>query len=328
MVVSLLALLGLVGQEPYSWASDAPHPPPTPLAQGVWFIEGSAPANREPTGATVIFTSDEGTVVFDTGRHPEQVGAIVRFLEMGGIPPLAAVVNSHWHLDHMIGNLAIAERWPDAPVYASDALDGAVGTFLEPSVGRSEVFLASGEAGPELAADIRLDIAAIGRASELRPDVVITGDGTLPVADGRLEVRLARHAVTAGDVWLYDPVSRVAAVGDLMTWPAPFLDTACADGWLRALDAVAATDFELVIPGHGPVVGREGFEAYRAGLAAFIDCARSERSADACAAQWWEDAGWRGGETDPARATAFATYYVGLLRANGGDSPYCGAQDS
>ena len=31
------------------------------------------------------------------------------------------------------------------------------------------------------------------------------------------------------------------------------------DGWLAALDAVAATPFDRVAPGHGPLLTRAGF---------------------------------------------------------------------
>ena len=50
---------------------------------------------------------------------------------------------------------------------------------------------------------------------------------------------LEARAVTAGDVWLFDPATRVLAAGDLVTLPAPFLDTACPERWKAALDRVA-----------------------------------------------------------------------------------------
>jgi hypothetical protein len=64
-------------------------------------------------------------------------------------------------------------------------------------------------------------------------------------------VQFARDAVTAGDIRLYDAASQVAVLDDLVTLPAPFLDTACPADWTDALADVAATPFEVAIPGMG-----------------------------------------------------------------------------
>jgi glyoxylase-like metal-dependent hydrolase (beta-lactamase superfamily II) len=142
-----------------------------------------------------------------------------------------------------------------------------------------------------------------------------------------LQVHLARHAVTAGDVWLYDEATRVVALGDLVTLPAPFLDTACPDGWTTALEQVAAVPFEVAIPGHGGPMARTQFELYRRAFGAFIDCANSTRPARECAMQWAiaiESFLEKPADEKP-RAVGLAGYYVDLLRASGGRSKDCGA---
>lgn len=319
-MIALLAAVALVAQEP----PPRPDPPRAQMAGlGAWVIPGAVTADRQPDGNTVIFDVGTGYAVFDTGRHAWQAEAIIRFVDAAE-SHVEGIVNSHWHLDHVTGNLALAERWPEAPVYSSDAIDGAIDGFLRPSAARGEVFLATGEASPGVAEDVRRDIETIARIDELRPDHMVTGDGPLPIGNGRLQGRLARHAATAGDVWVFDPVSGVAAVGDLVTVPAPFLDTGCVDGWLEALEAIEAEDWSLLVPGHGPVMNRAMFATWRTAFAAFVDCARSDRNTDACAADWagavealQPDAHSR------EQAAGFAAHYVGLLRSNGGHSPYC-----
>jgi hypothetical protein len=64
-------------------------------------------------------------------------------------------------------------------------------------------------------------------------------------------VRVAEDAVTDADIWIYDEAARVAVLGDLVTLPAPFFETACPARWQEALDAVWATPFTLAVPGHG-----------------------------------------------------------------------------
>jgi glyoxylase-like metal-dependent hydrolase (beta-lactamase superfamily II) len=141
----------------------------------------------------------------------------------------------------------------------------------------------------------------------------------------KLQVNLALDAATAGDVWLYDEQSRVAVLGDLVTLPAPFLDTACPEGWQDALRQVAVTPFEVAIPGHGDAMNRAQFLLYQAAFEAFIVCSNSARPQDECAAAWADSIRTLLGD-DPReqqRARGMAAYYVDMLRANGGRSKFC-----
>ena len=119
--------------------------------------------------------------------------------------------------------------------------------------------------------DIRADLRTIGQGASLKPDVVIERSGRMAPGGHVIDVHLARDAVTAGDVWLYDEASRVAVLGDLVTLPAPFLDTACPEGWRHALAEVGAVPFEVAIPGHGAPMNLAQFEQYQRAFAAFIE---------------------------------------------------------
>ena len=88
---------------------------------------------------------------------------------------------------------------------------------------------------------------------------------------------------------------------------------------------VAATPFELAIPGHGAPMTRAQFLLYQRAFEAFIDCANSPPPGDECATRW-ADAIQPLLDADPRerqRAQAMAAYYVGMLRANGGRSKHC-----
>jgi hypothetical protein len=109
--------------------------------------------------------------------------------------------------------------------------------------------------------------------------------------------------------------------------PAPFLDTACPDGWLTALQTVIATPFQTAIPGHGAPLSRAGFQVYRDGFEAFIACSKSARAADECASSWTASVDSLLGNDPHERQQArkMAAYYVDMLRANGGPSKFCGS---
>jgi glyoxylase-like metal-dependent hydrolase (beta-lactamase superfamily II) len=156
---------------------------------------------------------------------------------------------------------------------------------------------------------------------------VISVSGPMTLGGRPLRINLARDAATAGDVWLYDEKSRVAVLGDLVTLPAPFLDTACPEGWKVALQQVAATPFAVAIPGHGGPMTRAQFQLYQAAFEEFIVCSSSERPQDECAKGWVGSIqSLLAGDTlEQRRALGMAAYYVDMLRANGGRSKFCEA---
>jgi glyoxylase-like metal-dependent hydrolase (beta-lactamase superfamily II) len=215
--------------------------------------------------------------------------------------------------------------YPGLRVYASDAIDGALTGFFPASVKESAAYLDDPQISPATRDDIRGDLQTIRNGAAIKPDEVITASGTMTLGGRSLQVNLAPDAATAGDVWLYDAQTRVAALGDLVTLPAPFLDTACPDGWKVALSQVATTPFERAIPGHGNAMTRAQFLVYQDAFEAFIACSTSAHSPDECASAWTDSISTLLAD-DPLeqrRARGMAAYYVGMLRANGGRSKYC-----
>jgi glyoxylase-like metal-dependent hydrolase (beta-lactamase superfamily II) len=300
-------------------------PQPQAIGPGVWMIPGGIRPNRQPDGNTVIFETSAGLVVIDTGRHAWQRHAILDFARSrpGGI---AAIVNSHWHLDHVSGNPDLKRAYPQAKVYASPAIDAALTGFLAKSVADARPYLTSGKLPPETLEDLRNDTATIENGAALRPDIPVVRSQNLRIGGRTLRLNLAADAATAGDVWVYDRKSRVVATGDLVTLPAAFLDTACPEGWRSALDAVWATPFRIAIPGHGSPMTREAFASYRAAFGALIDCAHSEAAKSVCASQWVGNVGpLLGGDArERSRAQGMTEYYVdAILRAKSGAGAGC-----
>jgi glyoxylase-like metal-dependent hydrolase (beta-lactamase superfamily II) len=320
-----VGLAGLGGTPVGSSAATAPaEPAPQLLAEGVWLISGGILPNREPDGNSVIFDAPAGLIVVDTGRHEWHAQAILA-LARAQKKPIVAIVNSHWHLDHVSGNPALRAAYPALRVYASNAIDAALSGFLPASAKESVPYLDDPTVPEETRADMRLDLATIQHGAALRPDVVISTSKSLSLGGRKFRINLAPDAATSGDVWLFDKRSGIAALGDLVTLPAPFLDTACPEGWKSALAAVSATPFRVAIPGHGAPMERSQFQLYQQAFESFIDCSGTDRPKEACAADWAQ-AVQPLLSADPGqmrRAQAMSAYYVGLLRANGGRSKYC-----
>ncbi len=287
--VATLAVIAAVALGIAAVAPAAPPPfaPPVPqqVAPGVWMIPGGIRPNRQPDGNSVIFEAPEGLVVVDTGRHAWHREAIL-LLARARTKDIVAIVNTHWHLDHVSGNPVLRAAYPGLRVHASGAIDGALTGFLRSSADDSAAYLDDPGIPEEMREDIRADLLTIQNGAALKPDVVIPASGTTAFGGLALRVNLVPDAVTAGDVWLYDSTRRVAVLGDLVTLPAPFLDTACPQGWGGALDEVAATPLEVAIPGHGAPMTRAQFLLYRTAFQAFIECSGSTSDGDECAARW------------------------------------------
>lgn len=323
-----MAALALTGAAPVGSTDPAvsPQPAAQSLGQGVWLISGAILPNREPDGNSVIFEAPAGLIVMDTGRHGWHARSILA-LARDRKKPIVAIVNSHWHLDHVSGNPLLRAAYPQLKVYASSAIDGALTGFLPASAKDSAAYLEDPAVPEETRADLRLDLVTIQHGAQLRPDVIIRASSVRTLGGRTFKINLAPDAATSGDVWLYDPHSGIAALGDLVTLPAPFLDTACPEGWKAALQKVGATPFRIAIPGHGAPLQPPQFLLYRQAFESFITCSNSERPAGDCATDW-ANAVQPLLPADPAelrRAQSMAAYYAGLLRANGGRSRYCEA---
>lgn len=322
VLITLLAIVQTVSSAP------SPEPPRT-IAPGVTLIRSVAVPGRGPDGNTVILDAPEGLIVVDTGRHTWQSDAILAFARAAK-KPVAVIVNTHWHLDHVSGNRRVKAAYPQARVYTTRAVDRAIaeGGFLARNLEAALPRLEDPTLPALAKEETRIFVDTMAARDTLRADVPVERSAPMRLAGRPLDVRVTDGAVTDADLWLYDPATKVAVIGDLATVPVPYFETACPDRWTATLDEVWALPFETAIPGHGAPLTRAGFDAYRTSLKAFVACARSDRAAAACGAEWVTNATTLIGD-DPARRQAVGEnleYYVAYLRDGGGKAPDCRAR--
>ena len=94
-----------------------------------------------PDGNTVVLDAPRGLIVFDTGRHPEHAQAILDYAKARHGRSRRSSTR-HWHLDHTTGNWDIRQAYPRVQVYASNALEGALATFLKDGRANTDKMLA------------------------------------------------------------------------------------------------------------------------------------------------------------------------------------------
>jgi glyoxylase-like metal-dependent hydrolase (beta-lactamase superfamily II) len=278
------------------------------LAAAVTLIPGSFVRGRQPDGNSVILEGKHGLIVIDTGRHaPHTQKVLDKAAELK--KPVDAVINTHWHLDHIGGNARVRQAYPGVRVYASGAFAGARTGFLADYHAQLQEMLKT-TTDPEQRETFETDLQLIDSADKLAPDVVVDRSQTLKLAGRRIDVHLVKHAATAGDLWMFDRATGTLIAGDLVTLPVPFLDTACPSGWSSALADLDRVDFKTLIPGHGPAMTHAEFTVYRKAYDNFVMCSASK---DACIDGWMTDAApFLRGE-DAAWVRMLADYYVGIV---------------
>jgi glyoxylase-like metal-dependent hydrolase (beta-lactamase superfamily II) len=300
----LLAVGAFVSSQGVSVAADS-----TEVAPGVHLLPGRFAQGRQPDGNTIIFRTPEGLIVVDTGRHREHTEQIFDFSARTG-SPIRAVVNTHWHLDHIGGNALIRRRSPGVVIHASPALGEARKGFLAGYRGQLEEAIR--QAGDDSAAvqSFRTEAALIDSGQALEPDSLLRSSGERTLFGRKLILNLEEHAVTAGDVWIYDPETRVLVAGDLVTLPAPFFDTACPSRWMASLDRLLENDFQLLVPGHGPPMTRDDLKTYRDAFHNLLSCSASDSSKERCIEGWTKDAGDLIAKQDADLSRLLIGYYI------------------
>ena len=293
----------------FAWALLAGCATAGPRSLAWHVVPGTLQPNRGPDGNSIFLDAPDGLILIDTGRHPAHRDRLLSFARQRG-RPIAAIVNTHWHLDHSTGNAEIRAAYPRAELYATTAVEGALVGFFPQSRASTERYLASGQATPEQRAEIARGFAAMDNPDALRPTRPVNSSADITVAGRPLRLNVARFAATEGDLWIYDAAQKLVIAGDLVVAPVPFMDTACPEGWKKALEDVAAMPFQTLIPGHGAPMNRSQFLQWKGAFDHFVDCGKSTRPKEECVAGWKRDAAPFIDAAHSNYVTEAAAYYI------------------
>lgn len=209
-----------------------------------------------------VVAGRDGVVVVDTGPTEAHAGALADAIEAQGLGPVLAVVNTHVHWDHVLGNAVFAERWPEATLLAQENAAAATPAHLE------EFRRAVAEPGSPYADSPHRDGLLAARPHPASD--TLSSARVLDLGDRLVEVIHPGPAHTDGDVVVHVPDAGLAFVGDLVEQSAPpsYGEDSFPLTWHTALDLVVNMLGEdaVVVPGHGDPVGREFVEEQRAAV--------------------------------------------------------------
>lgn len=255
--------------------------------------DGIHAAIHQPHGYAIcnstIVDLDEGRLVFDTGLTVDSSRELRSIAEAALGRPPSLLANSHWHLDHSLGNQEFAgiptwstRRTREIMLEMREELARELQRVaLEKSIEQLEGRRDRMPPGPPLD-DLEFNLLIMrgllsseGRQELRPPDQTFETRLDLP---GRRRARLLSFGSghTAADAVLYLPEERVLATGDLVCLGIqPSLGSGDPVHWLAVLDQLEQLGAERIIPGHGPVSKPERIQETRDYVSGVLDAARA-----------------------------------------------------
>jgi glyoxylase-like metal-dependent hydrolase (beta-lactamase superfamily II) len=193
-------------------------------------------------GNITVYLTDEGVILIDSKNeqmHDDVVAKVRSLTEK----PIKYVILTHNHQDHS-GGAAKMQQMGATVIISRD------------------------------------DWQQMARAGQTLSHVAYSRSAS--VVSGDKEVQLTEYCGhTRGDTVAYLPAARIVVAGDLVTTPdtiPQIVNYGDGGNWTdmgKTLDALASTDFDLMVAGHGPVLTKQQFLEHRAKVDRIRDRART-----------------------------------------------------
>ncbi|HUX81999.1 MAG TPA: MBL fold metallo-hydrolase [Halothiobacillus sp.] len=194
--------------------------------------------NQGMMSNVTFVTTRKGVVVIDSGAS-KQIGEMaLRQIRKVTNAPVVAVINTHYHGDHWLGNHAFAEQNPHLPIYAHEKTASAIKT------GQGEFWS-------------HLMERATGNATlgtvVTPPNTIVAHGDVLDFGDTKIKVHFYGTAHTPSDISLEIVGQKLVHVGDVaMDNRIAFMDDGSFRGTFKNYDALeAAIPGALWVPAHG-----------------------------------------------------------------------------
>ncbi len=237
---------------------DLPDYPAEEVASGVYVIHGPVdypnPENQGFMNNPAFIVTDDGVIVVDPGSSVQTGEMVLRQIRKLTDKPLLAVLNTHVHGDHWLGNQAMLAVAPEVPIYAHPKM-------LEQ--------IAQG-AGTEWVQRMMTATQGATAGTVARgPTHPLEGGETLVLGGLGVRTHYYPHGHTTTDLMFEIPELDLLFLGDnACNRRIVRMDDGSFRGSLVALDGVKeVAKAKTLVPGHGRTGGWEIVDAYRSYLA-------------------------------------------------------------
>lgn len=216
-------------------------------------IKNTGPANSFGANAGVIVT-DSGLIVVDTLISAKEARRFIADIRAISDKPIKYVINTHFHLDHTFGNSEFAKL--GAAIIAQDSDKEALAKK------GAETLKNAGSFGliPEdlLGTEIAL------------PSITFSNRMTLDLGGIEVQLLYGGPSHSDGSILVILPGEKVMFAGDILfTDVHPYMADGNIADWVAALDYMQSLGEITIVPGHGPLSGRQDAADMKAYLLTF-----------------------------------------------------------
>ena len=204
----------------------------------------------EYLGANVsCIHTEKGLVLIDSPFLPEDAKAWAELIRERTGRDIAFQINTDHHFDHVMGN----DFLTDKIICHSTAAKGI--KFLRDKKELKNIIRAS---FPDILDSIETEIDDLRIPS---PHITFDRKLTLDMADATIILEFV-GGHSPGTILVYLPEDKVVFTGDNVEGQFPYFGQGQFYVWKEILKKILSMDIELVVPGHGPVGGKEMVERY------------------------------------------------------------------
>jgi cyclase len=200
-------------------------------------------------GANVGFiVTGEGVVLIDAPLLPDDARLWLSEIRGRTEQEIAFIVNTDHHRGHILGNQYFSTAKVIAHEFAWKNMQGYGDSF------RTRLLNLYRKRMPDVVEEWKQDLEIIP------PEITFTGRTILFKGDKELHlIPLGGH--TKATTVVYLPQDRILFAGDLViTDRPPFLSQSDTRKWLRALTYLRKLHYDVLVPGHGELCGKEATE--------------------------------------------------------------------
>lgn len=249
------------------------------LADGVYATMRKEPASLwfNPNNGFII--GKRSVIVIDTNISSEYTREVLAALREITDKPVAYVINTHWHEDHIIGNHVYRDAFPNVKFVGQKSTFGDLPTVgasnrkgsIENGQGfidllRSQIGKVQNLTGQKLTdeekagyeSDINLVSSYLAEAPKFQiimPDVQVDQRLDLDLDGRKVEIIFLGRAHTGADLVVYLPKEKIVFSGDLTVWPVPLIgSTSYPLEYGATLEKLRTINAKTIVPGHGQVM--------------------------------------------------------------------------
>jgi glyoxylase-like metal-dependent hydrolase (beta-lactamase superfamily II) len=216
-------------------------------------VKHGSPANSFGANAGIIVGKD-GIIVIDTLISAKEAQRFIRDIRAVSGKPIKYVVNTHSHLDHTFGNSEFEKL--GAVIISHENCKQNLEKLGEATLKNAKVYGLT---------DKDLEGTVIAYPA-------LTFSDRMEIDLGNQKVELVFHGAshTNDSITVCLPDKNIVFAGDILfTNYHPFMADGDIEGWVKVLDHIASMGNVTIIPGHGPVSGRQDIEDMRNYLITF-----------------------------------------------------------